>query len=119
MLRRAADGQSGPVGERLPSNRVALTRDGLSCGSVDALRPSTAAWNDTDPLLTLEGWIDRIELGGGGGSGSSTATSHAETLLCALQAARRAVLLFPHHDTVTGTSQVRHRLRRSARGWAA
>ena len=25
--------------------------------------------------------------------------------LCALREARRAVLLFPHHDTITGTSQ--------------
>ena len=65
---------------------------------------TTADGNTTDVLLDLDAWVQQVDALDT--DERVSAVARAETLLCALQAARRAVLLFPHHDTITGTSQV-------------
>jgi len=65
--------------------------------------------NDRNPLWELEAWCHRLAAMPAAPSkeSSGTVAGWLNTLVCALRAARRAVFLFPHHDTITGTSQVR------------
>ena len=79
-----------------------MARHGLECASPTSR--TAADGNVTDVLLDLDGWVKQVDALE---AERVSAVTRAETLLCALQAARRAVLLFPHHDTITGTSQVR------------
>jgi len=65
--------------------------------------------DDRNPLWELEAWGHRLTAlpAAPTKERSADAAVWLSTLVCALRAARRAVFLFPHHDTITGTSQVR------------